>query len=396
MTYIDQMADIAGFWSYEHDDDEGDGGAILRLADRVMNEYALLSGESLKLFVDRDIEWGDEWKRRIDEALQDTTFFIPIITPRYFKSDECRRELIKFRSASEEFGVEQLLLPIYYVEVPEMEVEEPADKLMEMVKTIQRVDLREIRLKNESDADHRAMVNGLASRLLRIATETEAEPAVARSTEGSASPLSASPRSTGPSVGSDLNQEQDDEEGFLEVLAAGERALPKWSETISAFSKELQAINEATEKSTAEIEAENQTGGTFASRLATANRLANRLEPPAARLTTLGQEYAEQLITIDPAIQTLIRLAREQEELRRDENAIGTFEQIRDLAKSSRESTDQLVVLANVMEGNAGMSRELRRPLRTIQTALRNVSDGQDVVADWERQINELLSEDPE
>jgi hypothetical protein len=388
------MADIAGFWSYVHEDDQDDDEAIVRLADRVMSEYALLSGESLKLFIDRDIEWGDEWKRRIDEALQDTTFFIPIITPRYFRSDECRRELIKFRSASEEFGVEQLLLPIYYVEVPGMEAEEPTDKLMGVVKKIQRVDLRKIRLKNESDAEHRAMVNELASRILRIATETEAEPAQGSSGQLSVVPRPVSLTATNPSAASSDNGEQEDDAGFLEVLAAGEQALPKWSETIAEFSKELQSINEATVKTTAEFESENQTGGSFASRLATANRLAKRLEPSATRLTALGQEYAEQLITIDPAIQALIRLAREEDELRRDENAIGTFRQIRDLAESSGEATGQLVVLANVMDENSGMSRELRRPLRAIQTALRNVSDGQDVVEDWKRQIDELLDDD--
>jgi hypothetical protein len=385
------MPNIAGFWSYVHEDDENDGGAMVRLADRVMEEYALLSGETLKLFVDRDIEWGDEWKRRIDEALQETTFFIPVITPRYFKSDECRRELIKFRSASEEFGVEQLLLPIYYVEVPGMEVEEPDDKLMAMVKAIQRVDLRDIRLKNETDAEHRTIVNGLASRILRIATETEAEAAVPKSTASVA--IAANP-GTATSAASEGGG-PDDEAGFLEVLAAGEQTLPQWSETIQAFGEELQVINEATEQTTAEIKSEDERGGgTFASRLATASRLAKRLEPPADRLTSLGQEYAEQLITIDPAIQTLIRLARENEELRRDKDAVRTFREIRDLAKSSQKATGELMVLGKVMDENSGMSRELRRPLRTIQTALRNVSDGQDVVVDWERQIDELLEED--
>lgn len=171
---VASMPEIAGFWSYVHTDDENADGAIVRLADRVMNEYALLSGESLRLFVDRDLEWGDEWKRRIDQALQETTFFIPVITPMYFKSEECRRELIKFKSAAEEFGVQQLLLPIYYVQVPEMEVDNPADKLMAFVKTVQRVDVRKVRLKNEHDSEHREIVNSLASRLLKIATETEA------------------------------------------------------------------------------------------------------------------------------------------------------------------------------------------------------------------------------
>lgn len=388
------MPDIAGFWSYVHADDENDGGAIVRLANRVIDEYALLSGESLRLFVDRDLEWGDEWKRRIDEALQDTTFFIPIITPRYFKSDECRRELIKFKTASEEFGVEQLLLPIYYVEVPEMEVEEPADKLMAFVKTIQRVDLRQIRLENESDAAHRVMVNNLASRLLKIATETETEPVAARSSESKGEVSPPASAVAGESEPPEHDDGDGDDVGYLEVLAAGEQAIPQWGETIQKLSTELQTINLETEKTAAEIQAEDESGSaTFASRLAAANRLANRLDEPASRLTEVGREYAEHLITIDPAIQTLIRFARESEEIRNDENARDTFKQIREMAQISQESMAQIVVLANVMKESSAMSRELRKPLRTIETALRNIFDGQEVVDDWARQIDQLFGD---
>jgi hypothetical protein len=84
---------IAGFWSYARDDDERDGHGLLRLAARIQDEFALVTGETLTLFVDRnEISWGDEWRRRIETALAETTFFVPIITPLYFKRQECRRE----------------------------------------------------------------------------------------------------------------------------------------------------------------------------------------------------------------------------------------------------------------------------------------------------------------
>ncbi len=109
---------VAGFWSYAHDDDILDGGAILELAHAIEEEYNLLSGEPLELFVDRSsIAWGDKWRERIDSALSQTTFFIPIITPRYFTRTECRRELLEFAGKAKSLGVDELLLPILYVEV---------------------------------------------------------------------------------------------------------------------------------------------------------------------------------------------------------------------------------------------------------------------------------------
>ena len=51
---------IAGFWSYTHDDNTLDDGGILELARLIKEEYSLLSGDPIDLFVDRDsIAWGD-------------------------------------------------------------------------------------------------------------------------------------------------------------------------------------------------------------------------------------------------------------------------------------------------------------------------------------------------
>jgi hypothetical protein len=115
---------VAGFLSYAHEDNKLDTGAILELARLIGEEYSLISGEPLELFVDHDsIAWGEEWRKRIDAALTQTTFFIPIVTPRYFTRPECRRELLEFAAKAKSLGVQELLLPILYVEPPEFSAE---------------------------------------------------------------------------------------------------------------------------------------------------------------------------------------------------------------------------------------------------------------------------------
>jgi hypothetical protein len=115
------MAEVAGFWSYARADDEAEGGRITRLARRVQTEYALITGEEIDVFLDRDdLEWGVEWKRRIDAALLGTAFFIPVLTPRYFSRPECRRELLTFVGHAASLGVNELLLPLLYVDVPDL------------------------------------------------------------------------------------------------------------------------------------------------------------------------------------------------------------------------------------------------------------------------------------
>ena len=113
-------ADASGFWSYVHRDDNDN--RLTRLAHDIREEYSALTGVDFELFMDREsLQWGDIWRGRLDNALLATSFFIPIVTPRYFKSTECRNELLTFAREAESVGLTRLLLPIYYISVPEMD-----------------------------------------------------------------------------------------------------------------------------------------------------------------------------------------------------------------------------------------------------------------------------------
>lgn len=108
----------SGFWCYTHDDDENSYGKVSRLAEAIVKGYALETGSELTLFRDRaSLEWGDKWREQIAESLSGATFFIPIVTPRFFVSNECRNELLTFRERARSQGLTELLLPILYVDV---------------------------------------------------------------------------------------------------------------------------------------------------------------------------------------------------------------------------------------------------------------------------------------
>jgi hypothetical protein len=107
----------AVFWSYSHEDDKLDSGNIVLLARRLADEYSLITGEELVLFVDRDIKWGEGWRDRIDSALIGTTFFVPVLTPRYFTRPECRKEATSFHGKAEGAMLSELLLPVLYAPI---------------------------------------------------------------------------------------------------------------------------------------------------------------------------------------------------------------------------------------------------------------------------------------
>lgn len=210
------MANVqpAGFWSYTHRDDQLDDGRITRLSERIANAFEIITGEPLEIFLDKkSIEWGDAWRTRLDSALTGTTILIPIVTPKFLKSQECRREVIKFAGHAASLGLDELLLPILYVNVPQLSEEaeaQPVDEVVELIAKRQWVDWRALRLEDEDSPDYRQAVHKLALRLAEI-IET-APPAV---------PVEAAPSS------------QSDEEppGFIEVMAEMEEALLAWLHT---------------------------------------------------------------------------------------------------------------------------------------------------------------------
>src|ERR1700735_4185819 len=105
--------DSEGFWSYVHADNEAEGGRIVQLAHDLVAQYEMITAETINLFLDRDtLSWGDNWRLKIDQSLATTAFFVAVLTPRYFTSSECRRELQTYVRGAEQVGIRDLVLPI--------------------------------------------------------------------------------------------------------------------------------------------------------------------------------------------------------------------------------------------------------------------------------------------
>ncbi len=154
-------------WSYVHDDDNADNERISRLARDVSSQYEMLTGEELNVFLDKDaIEWGEEWRDRIDKSLISVPLFIPVLTPRYFQSSECRRELQFFAHNATELGEKELVLPLLYVDVPSLHEEAPSDDLIALIKTFQWEDWRDLRFTEVDSEKYRRGVDKLATRLV--------------------------------------------------------------------------------------------------------------------------------------------------------------------------------------------------------------------------------------
>jgi hypothetical protein len=136
------------FMSYTHEDDNHDGGRLTQFRERLTGEIRMQIGQEFRIFQDRkDIQWGQNWKERIEESLDAVTFFIPILTPSFFKSQYCRNELQRFLNREQKLRRNDLILPVYYVgcRLVDEEMERRTDELAQALAVHQYADWRKLR-----------------------------------------------------------------------------------------------------------------------------------------------------------------------------------------------------------------------------------------------------------
>lgn len=364
------MSDDAavGFWSYTHEDDELDGGSILKLSRLVMEEYNLLSGSPLNLFVDRnEIAWGQEWRMRIDSSLAEATFFIPIITPRYFTRPECRRELLEFAAKAGILGAKELLLPILYVEVSGLSTESP-DEAVALVARTQYVDWRKNRLLEPSSREYRVAVNGLAQRLLDIARHV-ADVQLKRELES--------------------DPEDNGADGIVDIVIRIETLLPDWLEAVmvqKSVSAQILAVWRQYEQQVDKLRRRKaQPSALFSTQI----RMAQQMLPLAERTERDSQVYLARSVELDPLVSALSRLVAEHPD---------SFPLVAPVREAIDEAMDEIREGERALKSGRGSVQEdlramshLGRVVKQTNAAFarryRNADEGNGIVQRWDAEL---------
>lgn len=163
------------FWSYAHSDDEGLGGKVARLKQQVDHAFKRHSGEVLESFFDREnLEWGEEWRSKINTTISGTTFFIAVVSPSYLKSPNCRDEFMEFWEGAQGSELKELLLPILWVSVyPETSEE---NRIWEIAQERQYIDWTTTRKLGESDILYTNLIDAMGERVAAVARELKNKP----------------------------------------------------------------------------------------------------------------------------------------------------------------------------------------------------------------------------
>ncbi len=334
-----------------------------------------LTGGDLELFLDRDaLRWGDDWRERIAEALAAATFFIPIMTPRYFDSAECRREVIRFAREASRLGVESLVLPVLYAPVSDLVAEEPSDEALLLLKPYQYEDWTTLRFEELTSGHYRRAVARLAQRLADTVRAVSAAP-------------SGPAQDVHPS-----GEEPEDEPGYLELIAEGEDAMPRWQRIVEGLGPALERLAAIAQEGTEANKASDARGGGAAGRLRAATRIAAQMRGPTDQILQLGEANTREVARVDGAVTALLDAFEEQPptdptELR---EALHFFDTTQEMVSAAARGAAALDELSAALTRTARMASVLRPTARDLQKGLRGFVDAQVIYDEWDRRISEI------
>ena len=113
MPALTDLPELIGFFSYSRDDDRDSEGGLTLLRRRIQSELRGQLGRSektLRLFQDAEaIPPGTLWEGEISGAIEQSAFFIPIISPRVVQSEHCGVEFRKFLDREKGLGRTDLI-----------------------------------------------------------------------------------------------------------------------------------------------------------------------------------------------------------------------------------------------------------------------------------------------
>jgi WD40 repeat protein len=122
MSSLVDLPEIIGFFSYSREDDDAFKGTLSALRDAIQRELSAQLGRSKKTFrlwQDQEaIAPGRLWESEIKNAVEQSVFFIPIVTPRAVNSEYCHFEFEAFLARERALDRTDLVFPILYIAVP--------------------------------------------------------------------------------------------------------------------------------------------------------------------------------------------------------------------------------------------------------------------------------------
>lgn len=358
---------VRGFISYTRKDNEDYTGVVDHLKQSLEGRFHATTGRQLDIFVDRDsIGWGQDWRARIRESVQSATFFIPVITMRYFESKACREELLAFHEYAKELNVEALILPLVLAGADQISADDPRDD----VQMIERLNYKNIEapwLAGYSSPEWSRAIHGMVGALKKNLELAESALAVLED-------AAAEKTGKAEAVGDDVDGELSDFSALTTDLEAMTQSMPRVQSAVEGFVSATKAVS-----------------GTALSNLPPAQRqaalvrVAHQLRGPAEDMSVAGGELEQRALRADARLRAVADELRSIDAPMAEEQLgklLGSVSGMADLEKM----VAQLGNLVQVLRFAAVTNVTMRRSLQPAIAGLQSLTNAIGTIRSW-RQI---------
>jgi hypothetical protein len=299
-------ASPAAFVSYARDDDGWTGGVIGRIVADLEGELSLIAGERRTLWMDRGtIGWGEDFESRIEQGLFASEVFLPFLTPAYFRSEWCRRELQTFLTTSERLGLDGLVLPIYFVTIDGFDPGNDQDPLVRRVAAFDHVDWRQLRLGGAADPDYRRTLARMAAVISQRRAEADAADPVLITADRVASGAGGDDASGAPPASG----------GPEDLVGEATQQLARLRPLVEERSRWMGAYADALDEAAATIRSGRGEGRITAATIEADQRLAERMHPIVEGMREAARAYVEQAIVHERVTGDMLALVAQEPQL---------------------------------------------------------------------------------
>jgi formylglycine-generating enzyme required for sulfatase activity len=196
MASLAELPNLVGFFSYSREDDEDFRGELSAIRAAIGRNLAALLGrnkrQNFRLWQDVEaIAPGKLWETEIAKAIEESVFFIPIVTPRAVQSPYCKSEFESFLARERALARNDLVFPILYLPVPALrdEAERHNDRVLTIVAERQYVDWRSFRHLDVNAPTFGREIGGFCEKIAEALRETWISPERRRQLEAAAKRL---------------------------------------------------------------------------------------------------------------------------------------------------------------------------------------------------------------
>ena len=148
-TLARYSSNLVGFFSYSREDDADFDDVLSKFRVAIQAELSAQLGrnrDNFRIWQDKfAIPHGALWQQQITDGIKQSTFYIPIITPRVVNSPHCAFEFNSFLAREKELGRDDLVFPILYISVPELDMTWQENPVLKIVQERQYLDWRDYR-----------------------------------------------------------------------------------------------------------------------------------------------------------------------------------------------------------------------------------------------------------